>query len=105
MRPFPAFLSIAYVMTGYAKVVKVLLGKYSRTFSDELGIKLESNPPTSLFRWPCAALLFSPRKSSKIAVEVGKAGYEKGVSAIACGARTMRIREGPRYNQGRMNSR
>jgi len=36
-------------MTGSAKVAKALPEKYGHTFSDELGIKLESNTPSRFF--------------------------------------------------------
>jgi hypothetical protein len=65
-------------MAKSAKVVKALLEKYGRTFSDELGIKLESNTPSALFRWLCAALLFSARISNKIAMEAALALTKHG---------------------------
>ncbi|HEY5706813.1 MAG TPA: hypothetical protein VIS96_14705 [Terrimicrobiaceae bacterium] len=65
-------------MPDSAKVVKALLEKYGRTFSDELGIKLESNTPSMLFRWLCAALLFSARISNKIATQAALALTKHG---------------------------
>jgi hypothetical protein len=56
-------------MTGSAKVAKALLEKYGRTFSDELGIKLESNTPSALFRGSAPRYFFSARISNKIAGE------------------------------------
>ncbi len=66
IRPFPAFLSIAYVMTGSAKVAKALLEKYGRTFSDELDIKLESNTPSALFRGSAPRYFSAPVSATKL---------------------------------------
>lgn len=66
------------IMADSAKVVKALLEKYGRTFSHELGIKLESNTPSALFRWLCAALLFSARISNRIAIEAAMALTKQG---------------------------
>jgi thermostable 8-oxoguanine DNA glycosylase len=65
-------------MADSAKVVKALLEKHGRTFSRELGIKLESNTPSALFRWLCAALLFSARISNRIAMEAARALTKHG---------------------------
>jgi hypothetical protein len=75
--------------------VKALLEKYGRTFSDELGIKLEGNTPSALFRWLCAALLFSARISNKIGVEAARALTKHGwTSAQKMRAATWRERCG-----------
>jgi hypothetical protein len=65
-------------MADSARVVKALFGKYGRTFSDELGIKLETNTPSALFRWLCAALLFSARVGNKIAMDSARALTKHG---------------------------
>jgi endonuclease III len=65
-------------MADSAKVTKALLQKYGRTFSHELGIKLESNTPAALFCWLCAALLFSARISNKIAMKAALALSKQG---------------------------
>lgn len=55
------------------RIVQVLLKKYGCTFSEELGIKLESNTPSALFRWLCATLLFSAPIGNKAALSAAKA--------------------------------
>ncbi len=51
------------------QIVAALLKRHGQTFSGEMGIRLERNTPTMLFRWLCAALLFSARISHKTATE------------------------------------
>jgi hypothetical protein len=58
------------------KTVKMLLRKYGCTFSEELGIKLENNTPSVLFRWLCATLLFSAPISNKIALAAATALFQ-----------------------------
>jgi endonuclease III len=60
------------------KIVRVLLQKHGRTFSDELGIDLKKPDPSTLFRWLCASLLFSARISNAIAMEAAKAITREG---------------------------
>jgi endonuclease III len=60
------------------QVVAALLKRHGRTFSGELGIKLESNSPSALFRWLCAALLFSARINHGIATEAARALSKHG---------------------------
>jgi thermostable 8-oxoguanine DNA glycosylase len=55
------------------QIVQALLRKYGYTFSEELGIKLESNTPSALFRWLCATLLFSAPIGNKAACSAAKA--------------------------------
>lgn len=61
-----------------SKVTEVLLHRYSRTYSQELGIDLENPGPSALFRWLCAALLFSARISASIALEAAEALTRQG---------------------------
>jgi hypothetical protein len=63
------------------KVVAVLMKKHGRTFSSELGIKMESASPSALFRWLCASLLFSARISHEIAT-VPKNDFPRLVAAL-----------------------
>ncbi|PWU11736.1 MAG: hypothetical protein C5B47_00425 [Verrucomicrobia bacterium] len=55
------------------QIVQALLKKYGYTFSEELGIKLESNTPSALYRWLCATLLFAAPIRNKTAVSAAKA--------------------------------
>lgn len=65
-------------MTDSDKIVRALLRKHGRTFSEELGIRLRSSTPSALFRWLCAALLFSARINNKIAMEAARALTKHG---------------------------
>lgn len=65
-------------MTDSNKIVRALLRKHGRTFSEELDIRLRSNTPSALFRWLCAVLLFSARISNKIAMEAARALTKHG---------------------------
>jgi hypothetical protein len=62
----------------HEQLVAALLEVHGRTFSSELGIRLESNTPSLLFRWLCASLLFSARISSKIAIKAARALADNG---------------------------
>jgi hypothetical protein len=60
------------------EIAEALLGRHGRTFSQELGIPVERNTPSPLFRLLCASLLFSTRISAQIAVEAAKALADRG---------------------------
>lgn len=60
------------------QIARVLLNEYGRTYSAELGIKLESGTPSPLFRWLCASLLFSARIGGEIAAEAARAMAKRG---------------------------
>jgi endonuclease III len=60
------------------KVIAVLMKKHGRTFSSELGIKIERATSSALFRWLCASLLFSARISNEIATEAARALTKSG---------------------------
>jgi hypothetical protein len=49
------------------RIIAALLKRHGRTVADELGIKLQSDTPSALFRWLCAALLFSAPIGNEIA--------------------------------------
>jgi hypothetical protein len=51
------------------KLVELLLTHHGKTYSEEIGINLEEEKPSSLFQLLYSALLFSARISSNIAVE------------------------------------
>jgi hypothetical protein len=55
-----------------------LLDRHGRGYCEELGIGLETNTPSGLFRWLCAALLFSARISAGLAHRAAKALTEQG---------------------------
>lgn len=52
--------------------------EYGRTFADELGIKVEKNTPSPLFRLFCFSLLASARISHDIAMDAARALAEQG---------------------------
>lgn len=60
------------------EVTKALLRLHGRTFADELGIRIEKNTPSPLFRLLCAALLFSARIGADIAVRAARALADEG---------------------------
>jgi hypothetical protein len=55
-----------------------LLERHGPTFASELGINLASETPATLFRWLCAALLFSARIGNAIAIEAARALTQSG---------------------------
>lgn len=59
-------------------IVRNLLDRHGRTYCDELGIDIEKNTPSPLFRWLVASLLFSARIGSGQAVKVARALSEAG---------------------------
>ncbi len=60
------------------EIVRALLKRHGRTFAEEIGIAVEKNTPSPLFRLLCASLLFSTRISAKIAVRAAKALSDQG---------------------------
>lgn len=59
-------------------IAQTLLNAYGTTFAEELNIPLDKNPPSSLFRLLCAALLFSARIRESIAAKAIHALHDKG---------------------------
>lgn len=59
-------------------IVRALLERHGRTFAEEIGISVEKNTPSPLFRLLCASLLFSTRISARIAVRAAKALADQG---------------------------
>ncbi len=59
-------------------IARLLLDRHGLTFSKELGIAVEKNAPSPLFRLLCASLLFSARISAQIAVRAAKALEKEG---------------------------
>lgn len=55
-----------------------VLERAGRTFADELGIDLARNTPSALYRWLCAATLFSARIRGSIALAAARALAEHG---------------------------
>lgn len=53
-------------------LTKILLSRHGRTFSEELDIDIQANTPSALFRLLVAALLFSARISSRLAIQAAK---------------------------------
>ncbi|MGH8161664.1 MAG: hypothetical protein ACRESR_05885 [Gammaproteobacteria bacterium] len=61
-----------------AAVTRALLDRHGRSFSDELGIPIEKNTPSPLFRLLCFSLLAGARISAGIAAQAAKALSDKG---------------------------
>jgi hypothetical protein len=70
------------VKSSEKEIAEELLGRHGRTFSQELGIPVERNTPSPLFRLLCASLLFSTRISAQIAVEAAKALADRGWTTL-----------------------
>jgi endonuclease III len=60
------------------EIARALLRRHGRTFADELGIPVEKNTPSPLFRLLCASLLFSARIGANIALRAARALTEQG---------------------------
>ncbi|WP_404402731.1 hypothetical protein [Pelagibacterium halotolerans] len=61
-------------------IVKTLLEVHGRTYCAELGIDIEKNTPSPLFRWLCAAILFSARIGAAQAAKAAKALANNGLT-------------------------
>ncbi|MEQ8897240.1 MAG: hypothetical protein RID23_09115 [Roseovarius sp.] len=57
-----------------------LLQRHGRTFCDELGINIDRNTPSPLFRWLVASILFSSRISAANAVRAARALSDAGLT-------------------------
>lgn len=62
----------------HENLIEVLLERHGRTYAAELGIEVERNTPSPLFRLLCASLLFSARIGADIAVAAARALADRG---------------------------
>lgn len=60
------------------RTAMILLARYGQTFSEELGLDLESNQPSALFCLLIASLLFSARIGHTIALESARVLFRRG---------------------------
>ncbi|HTS78246.1 MAG TPA: hypothetical protein VMG40_18690 [Bryobacteraceae bacterium] len=60
------------------KTVRVLLRRYGRTFGEDLGIDVESDEPSPLFRLLASVILFSTRISHTIALKSARILFDRG---------------------------
>ena len=60
------------------RIVEALLERHGETYAAELGIALERNTPSLLYRWLCAATLLSARIGADIAMDAARALAEQG---------------------------
>jgi endonuclease III len=60
------------------RIIEALLQRHGRTYAAELGIDLERNTPSALYRWLCAATLLSARIGASIAMEAARALADQG---------------------------
>lgn len=68
-------------MPGQSKrdtIIAVLLERYGRTYSSELGIEVARNTPSVLFRLLCASLLYSARIRTSTATSATRALADNG---------------------------
>lgn len=65
-------------MASARKTIDRVLDRYGRTFAEELGIKVERNKPSPLFRLLCFCLLASARISNEIALSAARALAKEG---------------------------
>jgi endonuclease III len=60
------------------RIVQALLERHGQTYAAELGIDLERNTPSGLYRWLCAATLLSARIGAEAAMQAARALAEEG---------------------------
>jgi endonuclease III len=60
------------------RIVEALLERHGQTYAAELGIDLERNTPSVLYRWLCAATLLSARIGASAAMQAARALAEEG---------------------------
>jgi endonuclease III len=60
------------------RIIEALLERHGRTYAAELGIDLERNTPSALYRWLCAATLLSARIGAGAAMQAAQALAEQG---------------------------
>lgn len=58
-------------------VIGELLERHGHTFSDEIGVDLSDDTPSSIWRWAVAAMLMSARISSDIATDAAKELFDR----------------------------
>jgi len=61
-------------------LVRRLIDRHGRLFSEEIGVDLSENTPSPLFRWLCAALLLSARIPHRNAVKASRALADAGMT-------------------------
>ena len=60
--------------------IERLLERHGRTYCDELGIDIDKNTPSVLFRWLVASILYSARISADNATEAAQALSDAGLT-------------------------
>ena len=65
-------------MAARTRLVSVLLEIEGQTYSEEIGIRLDRNKPSPLFRWLVASTLLSARINHSVAVSAAKALSREG---------------------------
>jgi endonuclease III len=60
------------------QILEALLERHGQTYATELGIDLEGNTPSALYRWLCAATLLSARIGAGAAMQAAQALAEQG---------------------------
>ncbi len=81
------------------EIAQALLKRHEHTFACELGIPVERNTPSPLFRLLYASLLFSTRTNARIAVKAARVLVDEGwVTAEKMASSTWQER-GPTLNE------
>jgi endonuclease III len=60
------------------RIVEALLERHGQTYAAELGIDLERDTPSALYRWLCAAALLSARIGAGAAMQAARALADQG---------------------------
>ena len=60
------------------RILEALLERHGQTYAAELGIDLERNTPSMLYRWLCTATLLSARIGADIAMHAARALADQG---------------------------
>ena len=84
-----------------------LLDSHGSTYCAELGIRIESNTPSALFRWRCASIVFGARISAELALRAARALSDHGwttpqkMAESSCAERTRVLNRGgyARYDE------
>jgi hypothetical protein len=75
LKPLEALVADKAAQT---RIAAALLDRHGRTYCEELEIAIGRNTPSALFRWLCAAMLFSARISAELARRAASALTEMG---------------------------
>lgn len=61
-------------------LARAALDRHGHTYAHEIGIRLEDNPPSALFQWLCAAIMFSAPIGAAQTVRGARALFDAGLT-------------------------